>query len=511
MPAQPTEQQTTVYPIRVKPGIKRDGTEFEGQFYTDGQWVRFQRGLPRKMGGYRQITDTFCGPSRGCFAYPHNGYNDIYSGCSSSLEFISVDQNGYGGGIVDRTPVGFATQSDYVWQFTALYDSSSTGAVIVAHPGRNVSAIDNTTETPVYYGVLPGSTALTTTGQSVSGGAVVLQPFLFLYGNAGQIKWADANTVNFSTGQAGSARVSAFKVVKGLPVRGNPGAAPSGIFWTLDSVIRASYVGGAAIFRFDNVSSESSVLSSSAIIEYDGVYYWPGIDRFLMYNGVVREVPNDMNLNYFFDNLNFQYRQKVWAIKVPRFGEIWWFYPSGESTECNRAVILNVREGSWYDVEIGRSAGYFSQSLRYPVMLGTDPNEDDKYPLWLHEFGVDKIIGSNSYAIQSYFETADISWCDGGPMAQMDGWVGQDFWMRLSRMEPDFIQTGDMTFKVKGRRYARADDQISSPYVFSPTTEKVDLREQRRELRMYFESNVQGGTYQMGQCLVHVDFGDGRQ
>ena len=41
--------------IMSKPGIKRDGTKFEGDQYVDGQWVRFQRGLPRKIGGYRSI------------------------------------------------------------------------------------------------------------------------------------------------------------------------------------------------------------------------------------------------------------------------------------------------------------------------------------------------------------------------------------------------------------------------------------------------------------------------
>ena len=44
---------TTPLIIRSQPGIKRDGTQFEGDFYVDGQWVRFQRGLPRKIGGYR--------------------------------------------------------------------------------------------------------------------------------------------------------------------------------------------------------------------------------------------------------------------------------------------------------------------------------------------------------------------------------------------------------------------------------------------------------------------------
>ena len=45
-----------IVPIRSEPGVKRDGTRFEGDFYVDGQWVRFQRGLPRKIGGYRAIS-----------------------------------------------------------------------------------------------------------------------------------------------------------------------------------------------------------------------------------------------------------------------------------------------------------------------------------------------------------------------------------------------------------------------------------------------------------------------
>ncbi len=51
-------QANTLHPVKIRsePGIKRDGTQFEGDNYIDGQWCRFQRGLPRKIGGYRAIT-----------------------------------------------------------------------------------------------------------------------------------------------------------------------------------------------------------------------------------------------------------------------------------------------------------------------------------------------------------------------------------------------------------------------------------------------------------------------
>ena len=68
-------QYSQVYSLAVKPGIKRDGTVFETAEYTDGTWCRFQRGVPKKMGGYSEIFSTFNGIPRGMIAIPYNGVN----------------------------------------------------------------------------------------------------------------------------------------------------------------------------------------------------------------------------------------------------------------------------------------------------------------------------------------------------------------------------------------------------------------------------------------------------
>ena len=165
--------------------------------------------------------------------------------------------------------------------------------------------------------------------------------------------------------------------------------APSGLFWALDSLIRVSYTpttittgsGSQQLYwRYDIIGS-SSILSSQCVIEYDGIYFWIGSDRFFAYNGTIVDLPNNMNQNYFFDNLNYAQRQKVWASKVTRFGEIWWFYPRGDSTECNDAIIYNVREKIWYDAgqALGayRTAGYYSQVFHYPIWAGEDLTEQE--------------------------------------------------------------------------------------------------------------------------------------
>ena len=70
--------------------------------------------------------------------------------------------------------------------------------------------------------------------------------------------------------------------------------------------------------------------------------------------------------------------------------------------------------------------------------------------------------------------------------------------------------TGEMELYVTGRPFAQSDDQTSQAYVFDPDTTKIDMREQRRELRLKFVSNVQGGNYQVGRLLLNANVGDVR-
>ena len=67
-----------------------------------------------------------------------------------------------------------------------------------------------------------------------------------------------------------------------------------------------------------------------------------------------------------------------------------------------------------------------------------------------------------------------------------------------------------MSLYITGRPYAQSDDETSQPYTFDSNTNKIDMKEQRRELRLRFVSNVEGGNYQLGKVLLNGDFGDVR-
>jgi hypothetical protein len=596
-----------VFSLDTLPGVQRDGTFFDKNVYSDGRWVRFQRSRPRKIGGFRSITNDAKGYSRGIYINPVDGINQIFNGHSDGLEVVNVDNNGVGSGINTFTLTNFTASDFNLWQFDSMFDAGGSGGqLLLAHPGQNLAQIDNTAATPVLAGDIAGtsmaqledSAGASPTGDpiEVSGGVVALHPYVFVYGDNGLIKNCSAgNPYDWNGPDANETNVSSTKIVKGMAVRGGSNA-PSGLFWALDSLIRVSYTPTTIstgvttqqlYWRYDIIGS-STILSSQSVVEYDGVYFWCGVDRFLMYNGVVKEVPNSMNQNYFFDNLNYSQRQKVWATKVPRFGEIWWFFPSGNSEECNDCVIYNIREGCWYDggqsVGAARSAGYYSQVFRFPVNAGTtvsaqdevfsssvttvNTNPDIEVPvtnlialgqlvigagiandsiiiaiapsatpgyytvtlsenatasatvtatfnttagritLWQHEIGVDEVNGQSVNAIESYFETSDLGWVGGGPATtQM---MGDNFWLHLERVEPDFVQSGQMYLQIVGRPFAQADDVVSQPYYFEPSTGKIDMREQRREIRLRFTSNVAGGNYQMGRVLLNANVGDVR-
>lgn len=595
-----------VFSLDTKAGIQRDGTTFDKMFYSDGKWVRFQRGRPRKILGYRQISAAMAGPSRGLYVNPQSNFNYVFNGYSDGLQVIPITNTGVGSGVSDFTLTDFTPNPDNLWQFDTFFDTSGSGTEsIVAHPGRNLEDIANTTNTPVLIGDINGLTMTALTDGvnpiSVSGGVVVLHPYVFVYGNNGLIKnCAAGDPTNWTSADANETNVAGNKIVQGLPVRGGSNS-PSGLFWSLDSLIRVSYtpttvtIGGTPqtfYWRYDIISSQSSILSSQSVIEYDGIYYWCGVDRFLLYNGVVKEIPNSMNQNYFFDNLNYAQRQKVFVSKVPRYGEIWWFYPSGDSLECNDAIIYNIREQTWYDAGYAagarRSAGYFSQVFNYPINMSPDFNAtggintftktsggtgytDGTYlsisltggagtgakasfvvaggvvttvtitirgsgylvgdslsatlpagsglvitvnslmnfvSLWQHEFGTDEYRNTASNAIESYFETNDLGLVSGGPSQSTPD--GMNNWLHIERVEPDFVQSGELSLYITGRPYAQSQDQTSQAYVFDADTGKIDMREQRRELRIKVVSNVSGGNYQLGRLLVSADVGDVR-
>lgn len=527
---------TEEVPIRIasKPGTMRDGTILSGgDRYIDNQHVRINAlGKPQKMGGTQELSNTIANVCRGMFTYSDQGLTYVHMGSRGEMQRLTIDNgNGQTTGTFTRTPSGFQNNVNNTWQMDAMYDSNGSATVLIAHAAPNLADISSESGRSIYAGNINTTAALTAITDPASGapagGIVVLHPYLFYYGADGIVGWSVPNEPRNLTGTgSGAARVTESKVIKGLPLRGGPGNAPSGLFWALNEFIRCSFIGGTPIFQFDTLSSSISVLSAAAIIENDGIYYWPGIDRFFVFNGVVRELPNPFNRDFFYNNLNYAYRCACFATKVPAHGEIWFCFPYGSATECTHAIIYNYRFNIWYDTELlngGRSAGTWAQVYRYPLMTGTAQTANTS-KLWQHEMlQYDEITmaGTNN-AIRAYIEGGEKSFV----LPEGEGSKPSNKSIHTGIIEPDFVQDGAMLMQVRGRSNCRAPVQTSLTYQFQPTDATVDVnfttpplgageqvigtKETRRLLRFRFESNVAGGFFAMGDPTVSIQPSDGR-
>jgi hypothetical protein len=464
------------------------------------------------MGGYSALYGNLFERAYGMSSFSQAGVIYQHLGGTARLTQVTSNYQGNFLGTANRTPGGFSANPNNVWQMDFLADPAGGTARVIAHPGQNMAEIDSTVETDIYAGDVSGAGALTATAMDpVSGGILSLYPYLLAFSNAGRVDVSDLE--DLSVPPIDSAFVTGSKIVRGLSLRGG-GGGPAGLLWSLDSLIRATFNSSdptQGIFAFDTISDDVSILSSRSVIADMGIYYWAGVDRFFMFNGVVREIPNNYNINFFFNNLNFTQRQKVFAYKVPRFGEIWWCFPFGNSTECNWAVVYNWRENFWFDTplpETGRSDGVYAKVYNKPFMVGTLPTSSNEFILWQHETGTDAINGSSVQPIRSYFETGDIS------LLTMEKPASQS--LRVERVEPDFVQVGDLSLTVVGEANVKSQtiDSVTKTFpagVQSADEQTVTFKDGvRRILRFRFESNTSGGNYEMGECIGHIEPNDGR-
>ncbi len=559
-------------PLTFRPGIQRDGTQLDtdAPTYIDGEWVRFQRGRPRKMGGYVKITENVNGPIRHLSVYPQNGFAKVICFSTSSIEELLLDKNASGSEVYNRTPVDFVPSEDLIWISDVMFDDAvgSENSIMLAACSESKTYIDSDNEGSVYFGLMSDQSVFEEISGVTAKGVFVAQPYAVYYGAYGKVTWSNANEpLNITTGEAGTDRVTGRHIVAGKSL--SSGSGTGGLLFSLDSVIRMDWIGGNQIFKFNTLTTSSSILSHNAVVEHDGLFYWAGVDRFFVSDGQsVKTLPNTTNVNWFFENLNLSAKTSVWATKNARFNEIIWHFPFGTSEECDKAIVFNIVENCWYDYSISRSAGdafytypiesaYSKENARVRLVLsgeGLDvsvgdtlvgvssqysatvdvisggvyyatmtygnfiigeeltntTNDTTAYldyvtrltSVYKHESGYDRIENNNQLAIRSSYTTSNIG------VTSISDPINR--WTRIIRVEPDFVQTGDISMYVLTKEFANSETVSHGPYQLTKTTEKHDLGIQGRHVFIKFESDVVRGNYQQGKIFFHVEAGDAR-
>ena len=296
--------------------------------------------------------------------------------------------------------------------------------------------------------------------------AIVVTPENFLMaigadGNPRNVQWADQGSLTTWTASATNQAGDLDLVTNG---RGRCGKRVRGgtlIFTDVD-VHLATYIGGTLVYGFQRVASGCGVISKQCVAAIDSSAYWMGKDGFWMYNGYVQPMPCDIQDSVFTDKTTDPYRlnrsqsAKVSAIHISAFGEIWWVYPSADSTECDRAVVYNYREGHWNNHVWDRTCGTNRDAFAYPIML------DSSGYVYEHEIGIDH-DGAEIFA-------------ESGPVELGSG----DNLMHARWLVPDEETEGECETIFKTRDYPASTEAEYGPYISGkPTSVRFGARSTR--------------------------------
>ena len=255
-----------VFALDTKPGIQRDGTVFDKEFYTDGQWVRFQRGRPRKMGGYRQITPNLSGPSRGIYVNPQDGFTSIFNGWSDGLQVLPINNDGIGAGITNFTIAGSILTVNTLVGGSAYTNGTYTGVDLTGGSGFSAQAtivvasnsVSSVTITNGGNGYLPGD-VLSCAASSIGNG-------IQTYGSiTGGSLYTDGAYLSVPmTGGTGSG-ATANITVSGGAVTGVV-AADRGVGYTAGDILSASSA---------NIGGVTGIINTIGFLN-PGALYTPG-------------------------------------------------------------------------------------------------------------------------------------------------------------------------------------------------------------------------------------------
>lgn len=153
------------------------------------------------------------------------------------------------------------------------------------------------------------------------------------------------------------------------------------IIWSSNRAFLLRYLGQPFIYGADELGS-TVLYAPNAFAELDGRCVWMDKSGFTIYEGgVMRPLPCPLT-DHVFADIDPLYGERVSHASINgKFDEVWFFYPSVGSTECNRYVVWNYVDNWWSMGSLDRTAAFPAGVNTNPVMTGTDGH------LYQHEDG----------------------------------------------------------------------------------------------------------------------------
>ena len=166
------------------------------------------------------------------------------------------------------------------------------------------------------------------------------------------------------------------------------------------------YLGPPFTFGINMISENITINGPKSAIAIDDNVFWMGLDEFYMYTGSVQKLPCAVK-DYVFSDFNLEQKEKVFASSNTSFSEIWWFYPSANSSINDKYVVYNYEQNLWYYGTMSRTAWIDRGVSDRPLAASTD-----NY-LYTHEVGSDDGSTNPVSPVEAYIESSQIDLGEG--------------------------------------------------------------------------------------------------
>ena len=264
------------------------------------------------------------------------------------------------------------------------------------------------------------------------------------------------------------------------------------LIWSNSHVFVMQFIGTRTVYSTRPLDGNAGIVGPAAYRVVNGIAYWVSNDGVLMYDGAIRDVPNQSDIKpVFLDTLNRFQREKIHAVYNHRFNEIWFFYPDGTNNEVSNYVILSLDTYSWVVGQLSRTAGGRTDYSK-PHVYMTGPLGE----IFAHEDGKD----ADGEMLRAYITSGRSSLNSGNTFLDVHGVL-----LDAHRA------SGDLNVTVDCYDYPQETGPIDSETVTIADGEAMEtLRTGGRQIAVTLESNAMGGDFALSGLHFDVKPAGGR-
>lgn len=292
------------------------------------------------------------------------------------------------------------------------------------------------------------------------------------------LRWSDIEDYTMFRASAENAAGS-VRLQGGSEIRAGFNTQLQTLIWTDTLLYGLRFIGQPYIYRADVLGRGCGIIGPKAFAEVSGAVYWMGDNAFYVFRGGAPEILPCSVWDDVFPNLNRAMAVKVTAGANSLFGEVLWFYPSGEAEEPDRYVAFNTVDRCWYGGILTRTAWLDRDVMPQPMATCWGSRF-----LFEHEVGVD---------------------ADGNPMGEWaeTGWMDLDDgeWKTfLDRLLPDWRRlAGTVRLTMRFADTSQGPEWTRGPYEVNPTRMQVKVEARARQIALRIDGDlVAGGNWRLG-------------